>query len=129
MKKRFIGIAASALALLIGCAPANSSSESSTKEPTSTIGIGATGAEHDRSIDRAIVEATDVKCIVAGGLDASNVAEAIHMTHPYGVDSCTRTNLSSAETDSLGNGKDPEKVKQVADAIAHERDTLPELMG
>ena len=36
MKKRFIGIAASALALLIGCTPANSSSESSTKEPTST---------------------------------------------------------------------------------------------
>ena len=87
-----------------------------TKEPTSTIGIGATGAEHDRSIDRVIVEATDVKCIVAGGLDASNVAEAIHMTHPYGVDSCTRTNLSSAETDSLGNGKDPEKVKAFVEA-------------
>ena len=29
----------------------------------------------------------------------------------------------------LAPKKDPEKVKQVADAIAHERDTLPELMG
>lgn len=36
MKKRIIGIAASALALLVGCAPANSSSDSSIKEPTST---------------------------------------------------------------------------------------------
>lgn len=87
-----------------------------TKEPTSTIGIGATGAVHDRNIDRAIVEATKVKCIIAGGLDASNVAEAIHITHPYGVDSCTRTNLDKGQTDSIGNGKDPEKVKAFIEA-------------
>lgn len=49
--------------------------------------IGATGLTHDRAIDRAIIEATDVPCIIAGGLDASNVAEAIYATHPYGVDS------------------------------------------
>ena len=32
--------------------------------------IGATGLTHDRAIDRAIIEATDVPCIIAGGLDA-----------------------------------------------------------
>ena len=40
-----------------------------TKDPTSTIGIGATGATHDREIDRRIIESTDVKCIIAGGLE------------------------------------------------------------
>ena len=85
-----------------------------TKDPKSTIGIGATGAVHDRNIDRAIVEATKVPCIVAGGLDASNVAEVIHITHPYGVDSCTRTNVDKA--DAIGNGKDREKVKAFIEA-------------
>lgn len=54
--------------------------------------IGATGLTHDRAIDRAIVESTDVRCIIAGGLDENNVADAIHETHPYGVDSYTHTN-------------------------------------
>ncbi len=87
-----------------------------TKEPTSTIGIGATGAAHDWNIDKAIVDATDVKCIIAGGLDASNVADAIRVVHPYGVDSCTLTNYPSAFQDELGNGKDPEKVKAFIEA-------------
>lgn len=86
-----------------------------TKEPTSTIGIGATGDVHDRNIDRAIIEATKVPCIIAGGLDGNNVAEAIRITHPYGVDSCTRTNARSGQ-DAAGNGKDPELVKAFIEA-------------
>ena len=72
-----------------------------TKDPDSTIGIGATGVTHDREIDRRIIESTSVKCIIAGGLDASNVAEAIRQTHPYGVDSCTRDHRQSQ-----GSGED-----------------------
>lgn len=72
--------------------------------------IGATGLTHDRSIDRAIVEATDVKCIIAGGLDESNVADAIHETHPYGVDSYTHTNYSDERAKGL-NCKDPVKCE------------------
>ena len=61
-------------------------------------------------IDRAIIEATDVPCIIAGGLDASNVAEAIYATHPYGVDSFSLTNYDDdrADTDRC---KDPAKVE------------------
>lgn len=87
-----------------------------TKDPDSTIGIGATGATHDLNIDKAIIEATKVKCIIAGGLDEFNVAEAIHITHPYGVDSCTRTNFPAAFQDESGNGKDPAKVKAFIEA-------------
>ena len=88
-----------------------------TKDPASTIGIGATGAIHDRNIDRAIVEATKVPCIVAGGLDPENVAEAIHVAHPYGVDTCTRTNLPKALQDETNGLKDPAKVKAFVEAV------------
>ncbi len=80
--------------------------------------IGATGLTHDRAIDRAIIQSTKVPCIIAGGLDASNVAEAIHMTHPYGVDSFSLTNLDNPDPNSLGC-KDPEKVKAFIEAAFH----------
>ena len=87
-----------------------------TKDPQSTIGIGATGATHDRTIDRAIVEATKVPCIIAGGLDPDNVAEAIHVAHPYGVDTCTRTNLPKEQQDITNGLKDREKVRAFIEA-------------
>lgn len=72
--------------------------------------IGATGLVHDRSIDKAIIDATHVKCIIAGGLDAHNVAEAIHETHPYGVDSFSLTNYADERANTL-RCKDPVKVE------------------
>lgn len=55
-------------------------------------GVGAAGVEHDRAIDRAIIEAVDIPVIIAGGLGPDNVEEAIRQTKPWGVDSLTRTN-------------------------------------
>ena len=87
--------------------------------------IGATGLTHDRAIDRAIIEATDVPCIIAGGLDASNVAEAIYATHPYGVDSFSLTNYDvrafryaglqgcGRGRDRAGCGFDPEHGRRI----------------
>ncbi|WP_411954651.1 phosphoribosylanthranilate isomerase [Alkalibacillus sp. S2W] len=54
--------------------------------------IGATGEIHDWQIDRAIIESTNVPCIIAGGLSSENVQEAIRISRPYGVDSFTSTN-------------------------------------
>ena len=71
-------------------------------------GIGAAGFTHDWSISRAIVEQSKIPVILAGGLSADNVVEAIRQVQPWGVDSLTRTNLP------LGDGKfrkDLEKVK------------------
>ena len=72
--------------------------------------IGATGLTHDWNIDKAIIDATHVPCIIAGGLDASNVAAAIAVTEPYGVDSFSLTNYEDdrANTESC---KDPAKVE------------------
>lgn len=55
-------------------------------------GVGAAGFTHDWSISRKIVDSVDVPVILAGGLSAENVAEAIATVQPWGVDSLTRTN-------------------------------------
>lgn len=85
-----------------------------TKAPAATD-IGATGLTHDREIDKAIVDSTKVPCIIAGGLDASNVAEAIHICHPYGVDSYSLTNFDESRPTTEGC-KDPAKVKAFTEA-------------
>ncbi len=51
--------------------------------------LGGTGRRHDWKISRAIVEASPVPVYLAGGLNASNVREAIETVRPYGVDVCS----------------------------------------
>lgn len=78
--------------------------------------IGATGIDHDRRIDRTIIENTNIPCIIAGGLNEKNVVEAIRITKPYGVDSFTFTNLDVLPTNG-GGIKDSEKVKLFVKAV------------
>ncbi len=49
--------------------------------------LGATGQIHDWNISRRIVEPCRVPIILAGGLSPENVAEAIRVVRPWGVDS------------------------------------------
>jgi phosphoribosylanthranilate isomerase len=56
-------------------------------------GVGATGHTHDWNISRKIVETAGVPVILAGGLSAQNVGEAIRVVQPWGVDSNTATNV------------------------------------
>ncbi len=56
-------------------------------------GVGATGAVHDWSISQQIVRVSSIPVILAGGLSADNVASAIRMVKPWGVDSNTATNI------------------------------------
>lgn len=68
--------------------------------------LGATGETHNWDISRRIVEAVKIPVILAGGLGADNVADAIRKVKPAGVDSKTKT-------DKIGSHeKDIEKVKE-----------------
>jgi len=51
--------------------------------------LGGTGRRHDWSISRRIVEASPVPVYLAGGLNSSNVREAIDTVRPFGVDVCS----------------------------------------
>lgn len=48
--------------------------------------VGGTGLEHNRETDKFLVETLAKPVFIAGGLNASNVAEAIEFCHPYAVD-------------------------------------------
>lgn len=54
-----------------------------------TGACGATGKTHDWNVSRWIVERCDKPVILAGGLTAENVAEAIRTVRPAGVDAHT----------------------------------------
>jgi phosphoribosylanthranilate isomerase len=51
--------------------------------------LGGTGRTHDWSLSRKIREQIDVPLFLAGGLKATNVAEAISEVQPFAVDVCS----------------------------------------
>jgi phosphoribosylanthranilate isomerase len=51
--------------------------------------LGGTGRRHDWQISRRIRDAIEVPLFLAGGLNASNIAEAIDTVRPFGVDVCS----------------------------------------
>lgn len=68
--------------------------------------IGGLGRVHDWSISRRIADEVGLPVILAGGLDADNVAAAIAAVRPAGVDSKTKTDRED------GSGKDLDKVRR-----------------
>ena len=65
--------------------------------------LGGTGRVHDWKLSREIRSRVTVPVYLAGGLNASNVSEAIRVVRPFGVDIC-----SGVRT---GGGLDPAKLK------------------
>ncbi|MCY2959387.1 MAG: phosphoribosylanthranilate isomerase [Planctomycetota bacterium] len=51
--------------------------------------LGGTGRVHDWSVSRLVVESVRVPVWLAGGLRPQNVAEAVALVRPHGVDLCT----------------------------------------
>lgn len=72
--------------------------------PSDTL-FGGTGETFDWSILRGVKK----KLIVAGGLDASNIRQAIEIAQPWGVDACSRLEKSPGL-------KDHEKMRRFIQA-------------
>jgi phosphoribosylanthranilate isomerase len=68
-----------------------------------------------KSFDWRLVRATNRKIVLAGGLDASNVAEAIELVRPWGVDACSRIESAPGRKDR----KKMTEFLQAAMAAAH----------
>ena len=51
--------------------------------------LGGTGRTHDWAVSAAVVAASPIPVWLAGGLNASNVEEAIATVRPHGVDLCS----------------------------------------
>lgn len=56
--------------------------------------LGGTGRTHDWTLSRRIRESVQVPLFLAGGLNASNAADAVRQVGPFGLDVCSgvRTN-------------------------------------
>ncbi len=73
-------------------------------------GVGATGAVHDWRVSAELVKRVNVPVILAGGLSADNVGDAIRLVRPWGVDSFTHTNIPGTKR------KDRERVRAFVSA-------------
>jgi phosphoribosylanthranilate isomerase len=51
--------------------------------------LGGTGHTHDWTVSAAFVRRSPLPVFLAGGLNPANVAEAIRLVRPYGVDLCS----------------------------------------
>jgi phosphoribosylanthranilate isomerase len=51
------------------------------------------------TFDWSLAAATRMRIIVAGGLDASNVARAVELARPWGVDACSRIESAPGKKD------------------------------
>jgi len=68
--------------------------------------IGALGVTHDWRISRRIVDISPIPVILAGGLGPDNVADAIRVVRPAGVDSKTKTDRDGS------HAKDIDRVRR-----------------
>jgi len=92
------------------------------KEPVKGY-IGITGKTCDWGAAGALVASSKIPVILAGGLSPDNVYEGVMAARPYGVDSCTRTNVGDRKGNAVRFKKDLEKVKAfVAEARRAEKD-------
>lgn len=71
--------------------------------------LGGTGRTHDWHISSRICHAVEVPVFLAGGLNSTNVADAIRRVCPYGVDLCTGVRT--------GGRLDEEKVRAFFTAV------------
>jgi phosphoribosylanthranilate isomerase len=71
--------------------------------------LGGTGRTHDWTISARIRESIRVPLFLAGGLNATNVAEAVRTVRPFGLDLC-----SSVRT---GGKLDAEKLRAFVAAV------------
>jgi phosphoribosylanthranilate isomerase len=79
--------------------------------------VGITGEVCDWELARALVEASPLPVILAGGISPENVFEAIGRVRPAGVDSCTRTNARDALGKPVRFRKDRERVRRLLEEV------------
>lgn len=95
---------------------ADAGKSSAAKQPVAGF-IGITGRVCDWTIAAELVSQSKIPVILAGGLGPLNVADAVLKVKPFGVDSCTATNLQTSTGEYIRFQKDPEKVRQFVTAV------------
>jgi len=74
--------------------------------------VGITGLTCDWDVARKLVLASPIPVVLAGGISPENVYDGICCVHPFGVDSCTKTNTVDNDGNSIRFKKDNKKVNK-----------------
>lgn len=72
--------------------------------------VGITGETCDWDVARALVRASNIPVILAGGVGPANAKEGIALVNPAGIDSCTLTNATDEQGRPIRFKKDLKKV-------------------
>lgn len=79
--------------------------------------VGITGDICDWKMGQALVEASPLPVILAGGISPENVFDAIGSVKPAGIDSCTRTNARDFQGRPIRFKKDMDRVRRLLDEV------------
>ncbi len=79
--------------------------------------VGITGKTCNWEIARQLVAESQIPVILAGGISPQNVVNAIEITKPAGIDSCTQTNVQNQNGRAIRFRKDLKKVKAFVEAV------------
>lgn len=79
--------------------------------------VGITGKVCDWKIAGAVIKASPIPVILAGGLGDDNVFDAVATLQPAGVDSCTRTNAVDKNGQPIRFKKDLNKVRRFVEEV------------
>ncbi len=77
--------------------------------------VGITGETCDWTIAKAVIDASPIPVILAGGISDENVYDAIVRLRPGGVDSCTKTNAVDRQGRTVRFRKDMKKVQRLVE--------------
>jgi phosphoribosylanthranilate isomerase len=86
--------------------------------------VGVTGDVCDWNQGRALVEASRIPVMLAGGISPENVYDAIIRVKPWGVDSCTQTNARDHRGRPIRFKKDLDRVRRLLDEVRRAEETL-----
>jgi phosphoribosylanthranilate isomerase len=79
--------------------------------------VGITGDVCDWDLAAALVEASRIPVILAGGISPENVFDAIGRVKPAGIDSCMQTNIRDNRGKPIRFKKDFNRVRRLLDEV------------
>jgi phosphoribosylanthranilate isomerase len=85
--------------------------------------VGITGETCDWDLAGALIGASPIPVILAGGIGPENTCEAIRRLRPAGIDSCTQTNARDALGRPIRFRKDMDRVRRLLEEVGRAAET------
>ena len=89
--------------------------------------VGITGDVCDWDLAAALVKASRIPVILAGGISPENVFDAIGRVRPAGIDSCTQTNARDHRGRPIRFRKDFDRIRRLLDEVRRAEDVYSDL--